>query len=122
MVQIIDQEERLPQEVTIKQLLEAGVHFGHYTNRWNPKMARYIYTDRNKVYIIDLEQTLTYLNAAGEYLKSVAEQGGKILLVGTKRQAQQAILEMAEKTGMPYVNHRWLGGMLTNFETVQKSV
>jgi small subunit ribosomal protein S2 len=112
----------LSQEVTVKQLLEAGVHFGHYTNKWNPKMARYIYTDRNRVYIIDLEQTLSYLKRACEYVAELAEKGGTILFVGTKRQAQQSILEAAQKSEMPYVNQRWLGGMLTNFETVRKSV
>jgi small subunit ribosomal protein S2 len=112
----------LSQEVTVKQLLEAGVHFGHHTNRWNPKMARFIFTDRNRVYIIDLEKTLTYLQKACQYLSQLAENGSTILFVGTKRQAQQAILEVAQRTAMPFVNHRWLGGMLTNFETVQKSV
>lgn len=110
------------QEVTVKQLLEAGVHFGHHTNRWNPKMARFIFTDRNKVYIIDLEKTLVHLKAAGEFLGGVAEKGGTILFVGTKRQAQQAIFDIAQRTEMPYVHQRWLGGMLTNFETVRKSV
>lgn len=109
-------------EITVKQLLEAGVHFGHQTKKWNPKMARFIFTDRNGVYIIDLEKTLRYLVEACDYLKSVAEQGGSILYVGTKRQAQDAILDAAQKTGMPYVNQRWLGGMLTNFETIRKSV
>jgi len=112
----------VPQEVTVKQLLEAGVHFGHHTNRWNPKMERYIFTDRNKVYIIDLEKTLTHLKVACEFLRGVAGRGGAVLLVGTKRQAQPAILEIAQKTDMPYVNQRWLGGMLTNFETIRKSV
>ncbi len=112
----------LSQQVTVKQLLEAGVHFGHHTNRWNPKMARFIFTDRNHVYIIDLEKTVVYLEKACQYLESVAASGGVILFVGTKRQAQQAILELAQKSEMPYVTHRWLGGMLTNFETVRKSV
>lgn len=112
----------MPQEITVKQLLEAGVHFGHHTNRWNPKMARFIYTDRNKVYIIDLEKTLAHLKTAAEFLAGIAEKRGTILLVGTKRQAQEAIFEMAGRTEMPYVNQRWLGGMLTNFETVRKSV
>jgi len=112
----------LPQEITIKQLLEAGVHFGHQTKKWNPKMARFIFTDRNGVYIIDLEKTLRHLIEACNYVKSIAEQGGSILFVGTKRQAQDAILDSANKTGMPYVNQRWLGGMLTNFETIRKSV
>lgn len=109
-------------EITVKQLLEAGVHFGHQTKKWNPKMARFIFTARNGVYIIDLEKTLHHLIESCNYLKSVAEQGGSILFVGTKRQAQDAILDAAQKTGMPYVNQRWLGGMLTNFETIRKSV
>ena len=110
------------EEVTVKQLLEAGVHFGHQTKRWNPKMARYIFTNRNGVYIIDLEKTLTYLMTTCNFLRGVAEQGGVILFVGTKRQAQEAILEVAQSNRMPYVNQRWLGGMLTNFETIRKSV
>ena len=108
--------------MTVKQLLEAGVHFGHQTKRWNPKMAPYIFTDRNGVYIIDLEKTLTYLVTACNYLRDLAQQGGSILLVGTKRQAQEAILDAAQRTEMPYVSQRWLGGMLTNFETIRKSV
>ncbi len=112
----------MPEETTVKQLLEAGVHFGHQTKRWNPKMAPYIFTDRNGIYIIDLEKTLTYLVTACNYLREVAEKGGSILFVGTKRQAQEAILDAAQRTEMPYVNQRWLGGMLTNFETIRKSV
>jgi len=112
----------LSEEITVKQLLEAGVHFGHQTKRWNPKMAPYIFTNRNGVYIIDLEKTLTHLIVACNYLRGVAEQGGSILFVGTKRQAQEAILDAAQRTEMPYVNQRWLGGMLTNFETIRKSV
>lgn len=112
----------MPLEITVKQLLEAGVHFGHQTKKWNPKMAPFIFTDRNGVYIIDLEKTLRYLVEACDYVKGIAEQGGSILFVGTKRQAQEAILDAANKTGMPYVNQRWLGGMLTNFETIRKSV
>lgn len=110
------------QQVTIKQLLESGVHFGHQTNRWNPKMRPYIFTDRNGVYIINLEKTLSHLTIACEFLKTIAGKDGTILFVGTKRQAQEAIRQTAERTGMPFVNHRWLGGMLTNFETVRKSV
>ncbi len=109
-------------EITVKQLLEAGVHFGHQTKKWNPKMARFIFTDRNGVYIIDLEKTLRHLVEACDYVRGVAEQGGSILFVGTKRQAQDAIFDAAQKTGMPYVNQRWLGGMLTNFETIRRSV
>ena len=112
----------MSQEITVKQLLEAGVHFGHQTKRWNPKMAPYIFTDRNGVYIIDLEKTATYLSTTCNFLRDIAERGGSILFVGTKRQAQEAILFAAQKTEMPYVNQRWLGGMLTNFETIRKSV
>lgn len=112
----------MSEQVTVKQLLEAGVHFGHQTKRWNPKMSPYIFTNRNGVYIIDLEKTLTHLITACDFLRSIAEQGGTILFVGTKRQAQDAIYEVAQKNEMPYVNHRWLGGMLTNFETVRRSV
>ena len=108
--------------VTIKQLLEAGVHFGHQTRRWNPKMMPYIFTERNGIHIINLEKTLTALNTAREFLKQVALQGGSILLVGTKKQAQEVIKQSAEATDMPYVNERWLGGMLTNFETIRKSI
>jgi len=109
-------------EITVKQLLEAGVHFGHQTKKWNPKMERFIFTKRNGVYIIDLEKTLRHLIESCNYLKEVAAQGGSILFVGTKRQAKDAIFDAATKTGMPYVNQRWLGGMLTNFETIRKSV
>src|SRR3989338_371543 len=119
---MVNEEAGLSQEITVKQLLEAGVHCGHQTKRWNPKMARFIFTDRNGVYIIDLEKTLTNLMTACNYLREVAGRGGSILFVGTKRQAQEAILEAAEKTEMPYVSQRWLGGMLTNFETIRKSV
>lgn len=112
----------MSQTVTVKQLLEAGVHFGHQTRRWNPKMAPFIFTKRNGVYIIDLEKTLAHLVTACNYLKGLAERGSTILFVGTKRQAQDAIYEAAQKTGMPYVHQRWLGGMLTNFETIRKSV
>ena len=110
------------EQVTIKQLLEAGVHFGHQTRRWNPKMAEFIFTARNGVYIIDLEKTIKYLNQACIFLRELAARKGTLLYVGTKRQAQETIREAAEKTEMPYVNERWLGGMLTNFETVRKSV
>ncbi|MBI1977218.1 MAG: 30S ribosomal protein S2 [Candidatus Omnitrophica bacterium] len=119
---MLKEEIGLSEPVTVKQLLEAGVHFGHQTKRWNPKMSPYIFTNRNGVYIIDLEKTLAYLLTACDFLRSVAEQGGTILFVGTKRQAQDAIYEVAQKNEMPYVNHRWLGGMLTNFETVRRSV
>lgn len=106
--------------VTMRELLDAGVHFGHQTRRWNPKMRRFIFTDRNGIYIIDLQQTLTYIDEAFEFVKETVAHGGKILFVGTKKQAQEAVRDEAERVGMPYVNHRWLGGMLTNFQTVSK--
>jgi small subunit ribosomal protein S2 len=106
--------------VTMKQLLESGVHFGHQTRRWNPKMKRFIFTDRNGIYIIDLQQSLTYIDRAYEFIKETVAHGGSILFVGTKKQAQEAIAEQATRVGMPYVNQRWLGGMLTNFQTVHK--
>ncbi|MGQ0841694.1 30S ribosomal protein S2 [Actinokineospora sp.] len=106
--------------VTMKQLLDSGVHFGHQTRRWNPKMKRYILTDRNGIYIIDLRQTLTYIDSAYEFVKETVAHGGSILFVGTKKQAQEAIANEALRVGMPYVNQRWLGGMLTNFTTVHK--
>ena len=108
--------------VTIKQLLEAGVHFGHQTRRWNPKMKPYIYGERNGIHIIDLRQTLTQVEAAAEYLKGLAADGGTVLFVGTKKQAQAPIADAANSAGMPYVNFRWLGGMLTNFATIQKRI
>lgn len=108
--------------VTIKQLLEAGVHFGHQTQRWNPKMKKYIFGERNGIYIINLEITLTCLTAAIDFLKGVAMQGKDVLFIGTKKQAQDHIQDAAEKCEMPYVNNRWLGGMLTNFETIRKSL
>ena len=106
--------------VTMKQLLDAGAHFGHQTRRWNPKMKRFIFTERNGIYIIDLQQTLTYIDEAYDFVKQTVAHGGNILFVGTKKQAQEAIEEEAKRVGMPYVNHRWLGGMLTNFQTVHK--
>lgn len=106
--------------VTMRELLDAGVHFGHQTRRWNPKMRRFILTDRNGIYIIDLQQTLTYIDEAFEFVKETVAHGGTILFVGTKKQAQEAVQNEAERVGMPYVNHRWLGGMLTNFQTVSK--
>ncbi len=106
--------------VTMRQLLESGVHFGHQTRRWNPKMKRFIMTERNGIYIIDLQQSLTYINDAYEFVKETVAHGGTILFVGTKKQAQEPIAEQAMRVGMPYVNHRWLGGMLTNFNTVSK--
>jgi small subunit ribosomal protein S2 len=106
--------------VTMKQLLDSGVHFGHQTRRWNPKMKRYIFTERNGIYIIDLQQTLTYIDRAYEFVKETVAHGGSILFVGTKKQAQEAIANEALRVGMPFVNQRWLGGMLTNFSTVHK--
>lgn len=104
----------------MRELLDAGVHFGHQTRRWNPKMKRFIFTDRNGIYIIDLQQTLTYIDEAYEFVKETVAHGGHILYVGTKKQAQEAVQVQADRVGMPYVNHRWLGGMLTNFQTVAK--
>ena len=106
--------------VTMRQLLESGVHFGHQTRRWNPKMKRFIMTERNGIYIIDLQQSLTYINNAYDFVKETVAHGGTILFVGTKKQAQEPIAEQATRVGMPYVNHRWLGGMLTNFNTISK--
>ncbi len=108
--------------ITMKQLLEAGVHFGHQTRRWNPKMAEYIYTERNGIYIINLQKTVKKIVEAYDFIKEVAESGESILFVGTKKQAQESIKEEAERVGMYYVNARWLGGMLTNFKTIQKRI
>jgi small subunit ribosomal protein S2 len=110
----------MAQVVSMKQLLESGVHFGHQTRRWNPKMKRYIFTERNGIYIIDLQQSLDYIDRAFEFIKETVAHGGTILYVGTKKQAQEAIAEQARRVGMPFVNQRWLGGMLTNFSTVYK--
>ena len=104
----------------MRELLDAGVHFGHQTRRWNPKMKRFIFTERNGIYILDLQQTLTFIDEAYEFVKETVAHGGNVLYVGTKKQAQEAIATEAERVGMPYVNHRWLGGMLTNFQTVAK--
>jgi small subunit ribosomal protein S2 len=106
--------------VSMKQLLDSGVHFGHQTRRWNPKMKRFIFTERNGIYIIDLQQTLGYIDNAYEFVKQTVAHGGSILFVGTKRQAQEVVAEQAQRVGMPYVNQRWLGGMLTNFQTVHQ--
>ncbi len=105
--------------VSMKQLLEAGVHFGHQTRRWNPKMAPYIFTERNGIYIIDLQKTVKKLEDAYMFVRQVAENGDEILFVGTKKQAMDSVKEEAERCGMPYVNARWLGGMLTNFTTIK---
>ncbi|QDW63010.1 30S ribosomal protein S2 [Oerskovia sp. KBS0722] len=106
--------------VTMRQLLDSGVHFGHQTRRWNPKMKRFIFTERNGIYIVDLQQSLSYIDRAYEFVKETVAHGGTILFVGTKKQAQEPVAEQAARVGMPYVNHRWLGGMLTNFTTVHK--
>src|SRR5690606_37473483 len=104
--------------VTIRQLLDSGVHFGHQTRRWNPKVKRFILTERSGIHIIDLQQSLAYIDRAYEYVKETVAHGGTILFVGTKKQAQEAIAEQATRVGQPYVNQRWLGGLLTNFQTV----
>lgn len=109
-------------QVSMRQMLEAGVHFGHQTRYWNPKMAPYIFGDRNKIHIINLEKTVPMFNEALNFLGKVAANGGIILFVGTKRSARETIGEQAARCGMPYVNHRWLGGMMTNFRTVKQSV
>ncbi|MDN4594469.1 30S ribosomal protein S2 [Polycladomyces subterraneus] len=108
--------------VSMKQLLEAGVHFGHQTRRWNPKMAKYIFTERNGIYIIDLQKTVKMMEEAYNFVRELAAQGGNLLFVGTKKQAQDAVREEAERCGMFYVNHRWLGGTLTNFQTIRKRI
>ena len=108
--------------VSMKQLLEAGVHFGHQTRRWNPKMAEYIFTERNGIYIIDLQKTVKKLEEAYMFVRDIAAEGDEILFVGTKKQAQDSIKEEAERCGMPYVNARWLGGMLTNFSTIKRRI
>ncbi|NLD87647.1 MAG: 30S ribosomal protein S2, partial [Clostridiales bacterium] len=108
--------------ISMKQLLEAGVHFGHQTRRWNPKMAQYIYTERNGIYIIDLQKTVKKLEEAYNFVRDMAAAGDALLFVGTKKQAQDAIREEAERVGMYYVNARWLGGMLTNFKTMRRRV
>ena len=108
--------------VAMKQLLEAGVHFGHQTRRWNPKMAEYIFTERNGIYIIDLQKTVKKIEEAYAFIREVAENGDDVLFVGTKKQAQDSIKEEAERVGMHYVNARWLGGMLTNFKTIKKRI
>jgi len=108
--------------ISMKQLLEAGVHFGHQTRRWNPKMAPYIFTERNGIYIIDLQKTVRKVDDAYNYVRKVSEEGGSVLFVGTKKQAQEAVREEANRCNMFYVNERWLGGMLTNFQTIQKRI
>ena len=108
--------------VTMRQMLEAGVHFGHQTRYWNPKMESFIFGERNKIHIINLEKTLPLFEEASKFLKNLAANKGRILFVGTKRQAREIVKEEAERAGCPYVNHRWLGGMLTNFKTVKQSI
>ena len=108
--------------ISMKQLLEAGVHFGHQTRRWNPKMAEYIFTERNGIYIIDLQKTVKKIEEAYSFIRDIAQDGGEILFVGTKKQAQESIKEEAERVGMYWVNARWLGGMLTNFKTIKKRI
>lgn len=108
--------------ISMKQLLEAGVHFGHQTRRWNPKMSEYIFTERNGIYIIDLQKTVKKLDQAYDFIKSISEEGKDVLFVGTKKQAQDSIKEEAERAGSYYVNARWLGGMLTNFSTIKRRI
>lgn len=108
--------------ISMKQLLEAGVHFGHQTRRWNPKMKKYIFVERNGIYIIDLQKTVKKLEEAYDFMRQVGQDGGKVLFVGTKKQAQEAIKDEAERSGNYYINQRWLGGTLTNFGTIQKRV
>ena len=108
--------------ISMKQLLEAGVHFGHQTRRWNPKMKKYIFTERNGIYIIDLQKTVKKVEEAYKWVKELAANGGTVLFVGTKKQAQESVKEEAIRSGMYYVNQRWLGGTLTNFETIQKRI
>ena len=108
--------------ISMKQLLEAGVHFGHQAKRWNPKMAKYIFTERNGIHVIDLHKSLKKIEEAYAVIREIAEQGGKVLFVGTKKQAQEAVKEQAERSGMYYVNNRWLGGMLTNFATIKTRI
>ena len=108
--------------VTTRQLLDSGVHFGHQTRRWNPKMKKFIFTERNGIYIIDLQQSLTYIDTAYGFIKETVAKGGQVLFIGTKKQAQETVAEQATRVGMPYVNQRWLGGMLTNFGTISKRI
>jgi small subunit ribosomal protein S2 len=112
----------MPQSVTMKQLLETGVHFGHRTTKWNPKMKPFIFTERNGIHIIDLQQTIVNLNEYYDMVRDIAQSGGTVLFVGTKRQAQEAVASEAERAGMPYINHRWLGGTLTNWRTIRDRI
>lgn len=115
-------EEKNMAVISMKQLLEAGVHFGHQTRRWNPKMSRYIFTERNGIYIIDLQKTVKKVDESYKYVRNLAADGGKILFVGTKKQAQESVQEEANRCGMYFVNQRWLGGTLTNFQTIRKRI
>ena len=115
-------EDTIMAVVTMRQLLDSGVHFGHQTRRWNPKVRRFIFTERNGIYIVDLMQTLSYIDKAYDFVKQTVAHGGTILFVGTKKQAQESVQEQATRVGMPYVNQRWLGGMLTNLQTVSARV
>ncbi len=108
--------------VSMRELLEAGVHFGHQTRRWNPKMRRYIFTERGGIYIIDLQQTLEHLEEAHAFVRNISERGGSVLFVGTKKQAQDAVQDHAARVGMPFVSHRWLGGLLTNWRTISERI
>ena len=121
-VAVKNREEKIMAVISMKQLLEAGVHFGHQTRRWNPKMAEYIFTERNGIYIIDLQKTVKKVEEAYMFVRDVAERGESVLFVGTKKQAQDSIKEEAERVGMFYVNSRWLGGMLTNFATIKTRI
>ena len=112
----------MPDTISIKQLLEAGAHFGHQASGWHPRMKTYIFTKRNGIHIIDLEQTADMLNKACDFIQQVVAEGGNILFVGTKKQAQEAIEEEAKRCGMYYINHRWIGGMLSNFATIQSRI
>ena len=116
------EEFKMANVISMKQLLEAGVHFGHQTRRWNPKMAQYIFTERNGIYIIDLQKTVKKVEEAYYFVRDIAASGKSVLFVGTKKQAQDSIKEEAERVGMYYVNNRWLGGMLTNFQTIEKRI
>src|SRR5919204_153622 len=118
----VQPERKSMSVVSMRELLEAGVHFGHQTRRWNPKMRRFIFTERGGIYIIDLQQTLQLLEDAYNFARNVAERGGSILFVGTKKQSQTAVEEQAKRVGMPYVNHRWLGGLLTNWRTISDRI
>jgi small subunit ribosomal protein S2 len=122
ILQLSREQEKLMSNVTMREMLEAGVHFGHQTRFWNPKMAPFIFGERNKIHLINLEQTMPLCKDAVNYLGKVASKKGKVMFVGTKRAASDSIKEEAQRCGMPFVNHRWLGGMLTNFRTVRASI